>query len=71
GRVDAVWRQHGLTIVAEIKYHSRKQVDRLLDEAMKQIRECRYYEAYLDGKVKLIAIAFTGKGVKCRMESIN
>jgi hypothetical protein len=71
GRIDAVWQQPGLTVVAEIKYHSRKKLDSLLDEAMAQIRNRRYYEAYLNNKVKLMAIAFTGKGVKCRMEGVN
>ncbi|MDR2441354.1 MAG: hypothetical protein LBE12_18490, partial [Planctomycetaceae bacterium] len=70
-RIDAVWHQPELTVVAEIKYHSRKKLDYLLDEAMAQIRNRRYYEAYLDNKVMLMAIAFTGKGVKCRMEYVN
>jgi hypothetical protein len=70
GRIDAVWRQPGLTVVAEIKYHARKKTDTLLDEAMTQIRDRRYYEAYLDGKVMLLAIAFTGKETKCKMENV-
>jgi hypothetical protein len=71
GRIDAVWQQYGLTVVAEIKYHSRKDINSLLDEAMKQICDRRYYEAFLDRKVILMAIAFTGKEVKCRMEKVN
>jgi hypothetical protein len=70
GRIDAVWRQPGLTVVAEIKYHAGKKTDTLLDEAMIQIRDRRYSEAYLDGKVMLMAVAFTGKETKCRMEHI-
>jgi hypothetical protein len=70
GRIDAVWQQSGLTVIAEIKYHSQKDVDSLLDEAMMQIRDRRYYEAYLDRRVMLLAIAFTGKDVKCRMEKV-
>jgi hypothetical protein len=71
GRIDAVWRQPGLTVVAEIKYHARKKIDTLLEEAVTQIRNRQYYEAYLDGKVMLMAVAFTGKGVKCIIENIN
>ncbi|MDR2086232.1 MAG: PD-(D/E)XK nuclease domain-containing protein, partial [Dysgonamonadaceae bacterium] len=71
GRIDAVWRQPGLTVVAEVKYHSRKNIDALLDEAMKQICDRKYYEAYLDGKVLLLAVAFTARGVKCRIEDVN
>jgi hypothetical protein len=69
GRIDAVWRQPELTVVAEIKYHTQKSVDALLDEAIAQIRDRRYYEAYLDRKTVLLAIAFTEKEVKCRMET--
>jgi hypothetical protein len=68
GRIDAVWTQPGLTVVAELKYGSKKSADDLLNKAMAQIRDRRYYEAYLDGKVMLMAIAFTGKDVKCEME---
>ncbi|MDR0725609.1 MAG: ATP-binding protein, partial [Prevotellaceae bacterium] len=30
GRIDAVWHQPGLTVVAEIKYHAEKDIDSLL-----------------------------------------
>jgi hypothetical protein len=68
GRIDAVWHQPGLTVVAELKYHSDKEPDSLLNDALAQIRECRYYEPYLDREVLLMGLAFTGKEIKCRME---
>jgi hypothetical protein len=71
GRIDAVWQQPGLTVVAEVKYHTEKNIDTLLDEAMAQIHDRRYYEMYLDRKVTLMGVAFTGKEVKCRLEAIN
>jgi hypothetical protein len=71
GRIDAVWRQTGLTVVAEIKYSAKKKIDNLLNSAMRQIRNRKYYEAYLnDTKVMLMAIAFTEKEIKCRMSRI-
>jgi hypothetical protein len=70
GRIDAVWRQPGLTVVAEIKYHSKTDIDKLLEEAMTQIRDRKYYEAYLDKKVMLMAVAFTGKEVKCMPDEV-
>jgi hypothetical protein len=70
GRIDAVWRQPGLTVVAEIKYGARKRANSLLSAAMKQIRDRRYYEKYADRDVLLLGIAFTGKDVKCSMEAI-
>jgi hypothetical protein len=69
GRIDAVWRQPGLTVVAEIKYSVEKDADSLLDDAMTQIHDRHYYEKYLDGKVLLMGVAFTGKEVKCRLDN--
>jgi hypothetical protein len=68
GRIDAVWHQPGQTVVAEIKYSAKKKADNLLDEALTQIRDRRYYEKYLDRKVILLGVAFTGKEIKCRAE---
>ncbi|MDR1195428.1 MAG: ATP-binding protein, partial [Endomicrobium sp.] len=41
GRIDAVWTQPGLTVVAELRYGARK-----VAQAMKQIHDRQYYEAY-------------------------
>jgi hypothetical protein len=70
GRIDAVWHQPDLTVVAEIKYSSKKGIDKLLKEAMKQIYDNKYYEAYLDRKVMLMAVAFAKKEVKCKLEKL-
>jgi hypothetical protein len=70
GRVDAVWEQPGLTVVAEIKYHAEKKIDLLLNEAMDQIHDRRYYNQYL-GKIILLGVAFSGKDAGCKMETIE
>ncbi|MDR1486081.1 MAG: ATP-binding protein [Planctomycetaceae bacterium] len=70
GRSDAVWEQPSLTVVAEVKYHVEKPIDTLLDEAMKQIHDRRYYNKYL-GKVLLLGVAFSGKQTGCRMEELK
>jgi hypothetical protein len=71
GRIDAVWQQPELTVVAEIKYSAVKvKADSLLNAAMEQIRDRCYYEKYLDRRVILMAVAFTGKEVRCRLEEI-
>jgi hypothetical protein len=46
-------------------------LERLLGEAAKQIRDRKYYEAYLvgDRKIILLSIAFSGKETGCRMET--
>jgi hypothetical protein len=70
GRIDAVLHHNDLTVVAEIKYSAKKGAERLLNEAMTQIRDRQYYEKYSDRKVVLMAVAFAGKEVKCRMEEV-
>ncbi|MDR1154151.1 MAG: ATP-binding protein, partial [Bacteroidales bacterium] len=70
GYSDAVWEQSELTVVAEIKYHAEKKVDTLLNEALTQIHERRYYNRYT-GKVLLLGIAFAGKQPGCRMEVLS
>ncbi|MDR1173113.1 MAG: ATP-binding protein, partial [Bacteroidales bacterium] len=70
GYSDAVWEQPELTVVAEIKYHAEKKIDTLLNEALKQIHERRYYNKYT-GKVLLLGIAFAGKQPGCRMEVLS
>jgi hypothetical protein len=70
GRADAVWEQPGLTVVAEIKYHAEKKADTLLNEAMNQIHERRYYNKYT-GRIILLGIAFSGKDAACRMEELK
>jgi hypothetical protein len=69
GRMDAVLLQPGLAVVAELKYHATTKINTLLDQAIAQIREKRYYEQFLDRKIILLGIAFSGKEVGCRIVS--
>jgi hypothetical protein len=71
GRIDSVLHHADLTVVAEIKYSAEKDAESLLNEAMKQIHDRKYYEKYSDRKVILMAVAFAGKEVKCRMEGLE
>jgi hypothetical protein len=70
GRIDVVLHQPNCTVVAEVKHDIKKTVDILLKEAMSQICDKKYYEAYLDRKVVLLAVAFTGKEVKCELKNL-
>jgi hypothetical protein len=70
GNSDAVWESDRLSVVAEIKYHAKKKINTLLDEALNQIHDRRYYNKYT-GKVLLLGIAFSGKQPGCRMEVLN
>jgi hypothetical protein len=71
GRMDAVLKQDGLAIVAELKYHADTKPDTLLDQAIAQIYEKGYYEPFLDQKIILLGLAFNGKEVRCRIEPLK
>jgi hypothetical protein len=43
----------------------------MLKEALKQIKSKKYYEAYTNKPVILLAIAFNGKSIKCKMEKLK
>jgi hypothetical protein len=70
GRADAVWKQPGLTVVSELKYSKKDDAETLLDGAITQIHEKKYYGPYT-GKILLLGIAFSGTEIRCRMEVIN
>jgi hypothetical protein len=71
GRIDAVLEQDELAIVVELKYHATTPLDTLLNHAITQIREKHYYEQFLNKKILLLGIAFSGKEVGCRIESLK
>jgi hypothetical protein len=72
GRIDAVWKTPGHIIIAEIKFQAKKaKTTELLDNAIHQIREKRYYERFLsEPQVSLLGIAFAGKEIGCRIEAL-
>jgi hypothetical protein len=73
GRIDAVWKLSNMTVIIEAKYNAEQSLDKLLDDASKQIHDRKYYEAYLTetNKIILLSVAFTGKEIGCRMETIE
>ncbi|MDR0575823.1 MAG: ATP-binding protein [Tannerella sp.] len=73
GRIDAVLEQTNTVVVCELKYHAKTKTATLLRNAMKQIRDRRYHEKYLDNgkKIVLLALAFSGKDVGCRMDAME
>ncbi|GHV65536.1 ATPase AAA [Bacteroidia bacterium] len=71
GRMDAVLLQDGVAVVVELKYHAKKKLKTLLKQAIAQIYDKRYYEQFLDRKVILLGIAFSGKDVGCKIECRN
>ena len=73
GRIDAVWTWEERVVIAEIKYAPEGDSEPLLKDALAQIRERRYHERYAgsDRRIALLAIAFAGKEIACRMEEIK
>jgi hypothetical protein len=72
GRIDAVWFFPGHVIVVEVKSRPEKgNISKLLDAALSQIREKRYYERFMgEQQVSLLGVVFAGKEIGCRMEKI-
>jgi hypothetical protein len=71
GRIDAVLKLENLTAIVEIKYSHEKSIEKMLDEAMNQIKDKKYYEAYLDKSVTLLAIGFSAGENKDRLTDIG
>jgi Holliday junction resolvase-like predicted endonuclease len=72
GRIDAVWAFPGHTIIVEVKSQPKKtNISKLLDTAIKQIRETRYYERFSsESQVSLLGVAFAGNEIGCRIETL-
>ncbi|MDR1474274.1 MAG: ATP-binding protein, partial [Endomicrobium sp.] len=58
GRIDAVLKKGREVIVVEIKHGKGRKIEKLLKEAMAQIKGKKYYEKYGEREVSLLAIAF-------------
>jgi Holliday junction resolvase-like predicted endonuclease len=71
GAIDAVWQQPDMNVIIEIKYSTKKSKKSLLNEAMKQIQNKKYYEAYQNKPIVLSAIAFTPDKNKSRLTEIS
>jgi hypothetical protein len=72
GRIDAVWTWEERVVIAEVKFSVDGETGPLLDAAMAQIRESRYYERYAGAKrrVALLAVGFAGNNSACRMAEL-
>ncbi|GHT55866.1 hypothetical protein AGMMS49982_22230 [Bacteroidia bacterium] len=83
GRIDAVWTWQERVVIAEVKYaasdggkdatSNAATTAQLLDTALAQIREVRYYERYAgeNKRIALLGVAFVGKEIVCRMEELS
>ena len=67
------------TIIAEFKFSKINpntsmpvtSYDKMLKKAMKQIKDKKYYEKYLDKKIIAIGIVFAGKELQTQITAMN
>ena len=73
GRIDAVLKKDDLLVIIEIKHDLAKSLDKLVDEAIGQIKNKEYYSPYigLNYNIVLLGVAFGDRTVKCHVESLN
>jgi hypothetical protein len=71
GRADAVWELPEAIVIAELKYSSTGSPDAILEKALQQIRDQQYYAPYAHRPLKFLAVAFTNKAIKCRINPMN
>ncbi|KZX15389.1 ATP-binding protein [Methanobrevibacter filiformis] len=71
GRLDAVLKKGDLIIIIEIKYSLTESLDKLIDKAISQIKDKKYYSPYIDYNVVLLGVAFGDRSVKSHVESLN
>jgi hypothetical protein len=70
--MDAVWTWKDRVIITELKYTKDGSVEHLLEDAMTQMLERRYYERYAKNgnRIALLAIVFVGKEAFCRIKEL-
>ncbi|GAA5818801.1 MAG: conserved hypothetical protein [Methanobrevibacter sp. CfCl-M3] len=73
GRLDSVLESEKFIAICEIKHDDKIGHDKLINEALNQIKEKLYYEKYLkeNKRIILIAIAFHNKQAKTVMEELK
>jgi hypothetical protein len=72
GRIDAVLKKDNNVIVVEIKYSKDNKTDKIIKEAMEQIKDKKYYEKYIGSDISLLAIVFDfKKEISCRFQSLK
>ncbi|MDR0912788.1 MAG: ATP-binding protein [Methanobrevibacter sp.] len=72
GRVDAVIDEKEFTCICEVKYGDDKTNDELIEEAINQIYEKKYYEPYLrKNNIFLVGIGFSNRTVKAKFFDLD
>ncbi|MDR1418551.1 MAG: ATP-binding protein, partial [Endomicrobium sp.] len=71
GRIDVVLKKDNIVIIVEIKYGEDKSIEVLLQEAISQIKDKKYYEKYIGNEVILLALTFgRNKEIGCKFKNL-
>jgi len=72
GRMDAALIIDNEAFIIEIKFsEDANKIDDLIDEALNQIKNKKYYEKYLKYNISFLGIAFADKEVKCKFNKMK
>ncbi|KZX14567.1 ATP-binding protein [Methanobrevibacter curvatus] len=71
GRLDAVLKKDDLVVIIEIKYNLTESLDKMINKAISQIKDKKYYSPYTGYNVVLLSVAFGDRTVKSHIEPLN
>ncbi|WP_067092827.1 ATP-binding protein [Methanobrevibacter curvatus] len=71
GRLDAVFKKEDLVVLVEVKYSLTESLDKMVDKAISQIMDKKYYLPYTDYNVIILGVAFGDREVKSHVEPLN
>ncbi|KZX12531.1 PD-(D/E)XK nuclease domain-containing protein [Methanobrevibacter curvatus] len=69
GSADFIYKDKNFVVVGECKFNANEEkLEKELNIAFKQIYKNKYYKAYANNEVKLLAIAFSREKVLCKFK---
>jgi len=71
GDLDVVLDNNEIVLIIEMKHSAKSSFDYIINKAMNQIHEKKYYQPYLDKNIILLAIAVKDREVKCKFQHLN
>jgi hypothetical protein len=71
GRIDVVLKKDKTVEIVEIKYSKDNKLEEKLKEALRQIRDTKYYEKYSNRNPTLLGVVFgENKDIASKFENI-
>jgi Holliday junction resolvase-like predicted endonuclease len=70
GRIDAVLKHKNFIVIVEIKYSKDNKLEEKLKEALRQIKDTKYYEKYSNNNPTHLGIVFgENKEIACKFDN--